>query len=202
VGLALTAAIGIALFGLAVRAFFSPRVKRLLLQVEEQGWFTTAAYKQSQGQRVRRGTILGILVLAGSGIYTLMSHKTLEFGLPHNNHLAVRVPFMDGRALMLLPDVRFTLPILLAAASLWLAYRVVNYPVFADFLIATEAEMNKVSWTTRRKLIQDTIVVLTTVVLLTTFIFVVDLIWGWGLSKVGVLQLPEMRAQERKQIDW
>src|SRR2546430_6963945 len=40
--------------------------------------------------------------------------------------------------------VSITLPLLLAAASLWLAYRVVNYPTFADFLIATEAEMNKV----------------------------------------------------------
>ncbi len=34
--------------------------------------------------------------------------------------------------------------------ALWLAWRVVNVPSFADFLIATEAELNKVSWTTRR----------------------------------------------------
>ena len=32
-----------------------------------------------------------------------------------------------------------------------------------DFLIATEAEMNKVSWTTRKRLVKDTIVVLVTV---------------------------------------
>ena len=31
------------------------------------------AYKRLQGQRVRRGTILGILLLAGSGIYTMMT---------------------------------------------------------------------------------------------------------------------------------
>src|SRR5207302_4724455 len=89
----------------------------------------------------------------------------------------------------LLPHIRFTLPILLVAAGLWLSYRLVNFPAFADFLIATEAELNKVSWTTRRRLVQDTIVVLTTMLLLTVFLFVVDVAWGWLLSKVGVLQL-------------
>ena len=32
------------------------------------------------------------------------------------------------------------------AFGLWLGYRIVNVPQFADFLIAVEAEMNKVSW--------------------------------------------------------
>ena len=69
----------------------------------------------------------------------------------------------------------------------------VNVPSFADFLIATEAELNKVSWTTRRRLIQDTIVVLVTVVLFTLFLFVVDVAWGQILSlkAIGVLKLPE-----------
>src|SRR5262249_19126833 len=78
----------------------------------------------------------------------------------------------------LLPHVRFSLLLLLAALALWLAWRVVNVPAFADFLVATEAELNKVSWTTRRRLIQDTIVVLVTVILFTVFLFVVDVAWG------------------------
>jgi preprotein translocase SecE subunit len=93
----------------------------------------------------------------------------------------------------LLPQVRYTLPVLLAALSLWLAWRIVNVPAFADFLVATEAELNKVSWTTRRRLVQDTIVVLVTVLLFTVFLFVVDVAWGKLLSwkAVGVLKLPE-----------
>jgi preprotein translocase SecE subunit len=89
----------------------------------------------------------------------------------------------------LLPDLQFTVPLILAAASLWFAWRVVNYPTFADFLIATQAEINKVSWTTRRALIRDTIVVLVTLILLTVFLFVVDLFWSSVLSSryVGVL---------------
>ncbi|HEX5273489.1 MAG TPA: preprotein translocase subunit SecE [Gemmataceae bacterium] len=95
--------------------------------------------------------------------------------------------------LPLLPHVKYTLPILLAALGLWLAWRVVNVPSFADFLIATEAELNKVSWTTRPRLVQDTIVVLVTVFLFTVFLFVVDVAWGQLLSwkPVGVLKLPE-----------
>ena len=59
-----------------------------------------------------------------------------------------------------LPDLQFTVPLILIAATLWFAWRAVNYPTFGDFLIATEAEINKVSWT-REALIRDTIVVLT-----------------------------------------
>ena len=86
--------------------------------------------------------------------------------------------------------MKFTVPLLLAAAGLWLAFRVVNLPVFADFLIATEAELNKVSWPTRKSVVQDTIVVLMTVFMLTVFLFLVDIGWGWLLSRdvVGVLR--------------
>ena len=57
------------------------------------------------------------------------------------------------------------MPILLIGGTIWLGWRLVNYPPFADFLIATEAEMNKVSWTTRKRLVQDTIIVLMTMLL-------------------------------------
>jgi preprotein translocase SecE subunit len=78
----------------------------------------------------------------------------------------------------------------MAAAGLWLSFRVVHLPVFADFLIATEAELNKVSWPVRKSVIQDTVVVLTTVLMLTVFLFLVDIGWGWLLSRnvVGVIR--------------
>jgi preprotein translocase SecE subunit len=191
IGAIVTAACGIALVFLAVRRFLRPDTEDLLITIEDQGWFSMAGYKKSQGQRVRRGTMLGILALAGCGIYTLISHKTLVYGLEGDNNFNywyVYIPFSGLDPVPLLRDVRFTIPLLLAAASLWFAYRVVNFPTFADFLIATEAELNKVSWTSRKRLVQDTIVVLTTVVLMTIFLFVIDILWGFLLSRVGVLQ--------------
>ncbi len=70
----------------------------------------------------------------------------------------------------------------------WLIFRMVQFPPFAEFLIATEAEMNKVSWTTKDELIRSTTVVLMTVVLMAVFLFVVDRLWTLILQMIGVLQ--------------
>lgn len=186
IGAVLTAVVALALLAGLVWLLALPRVENLLLQVEDQGWFSAAAYKRNQAQRVRRGTILGILILALCGVYTLWSHKTLQ-GV---GDWLVTIPFTGGWAWPLLLQAEFTVPILLTLATFWLAYRVVNYPTFADFLIATEAELNKISWTTRKRLVQDTIVVLATVILLTLFLFVVDQLWAVILTRIHVLQPP------------
>jgi preprotein translocase SecE subunit len=200
-GPALTLLLGALLLTGIVVLFFRPRFDKWVLQLEDQGWFTMAAYKRSQGQRVRRGTILGLLLLAGAGIYTMINHRTLGSGV---QNWQVKIPFTDGLVLTILPNIQYTVPLLLVFGSIWLAYRVVNLPVFADFLIATEAELNKVSWTTRKRLVQDTIVVLVTVVLLTIFLFLVDQLWAWLLTKVGVLQLapPSGGAGGPKELPW
>ena len=49
-------------------------------------------------------------------------------------------------------------------------------------MIATEAEMNKVSWTSKDDLIRATTVVLTTVVLMAVFLFLVDTLWTFILA--------------------
>ena len=72
--------------------------------------------------------------------------------------------------------------------------------MFADFLIATEAEINKVSWTSRQALIRDTIVVLTTLFLLTVFLFVVDLFWSSVLSSRYIGVLPTARGSGPSQF--
>jgi len=95
------------------------------------------------------------------------------------------------QTLTVVPAVRFVMPLLLGAVALWFSWRLVNLPSFADFLIATEAELNKVSWTPRRRLVQDTIVVLVTTLLITFFLLFADLIWSQLLTKVGVLRAPK-----------
>jgi preprotein translocase SecE subunit len=104
------------------------------------------------------------------------------------------------RVVPLLYKIHVTFPLLLSVGLLWVAWRVVNWPIFADFLIATEAEINKVSWTTRRRLIQDTAVVLVTVFILTTFLFAIDILWIRLLNSpwIHVLQL-DVRAEQMKQ---
>jgi preprotein translocase SecE subunit len=187
-GLSLTIVIWLGLVGMAGSLYFRKNFESWLITAEGQGWFNATSYKASQGMRMRRGTMLCILLLAGCGIYTMLSRGMLRTAA--GDAWTVSIPFAHGVKLTILNDLQFTLPILIAAISVWLSYRLVNYPSFADFLIATEAEMNKVSWVTRRRLYQDTIVVLTTVLLLTVYMFVMDIGWTWFLGKVGVLQMP------------
>ena len=61
--------------------------------------------------------------------------------------------------------------------GLWLAFRAVNVPWIADFLIAVEAEMNKVSWPSRAEMFRSTIVVIVTIFGLAFVLFGYDLIW-------------------------
>jgi preprotein translocase SecE subunit len=188
--------VGVVAFG-AFRLFTSPRGERWMVGLEEQGWFHGAPYKRVLGRQVRRLTILGILLVGVSGVYSLMYQNMLP------DHWDLAIPFTQGpdggpQTFRLLPDARFTVPLLLLALTLWVAYRAVNMPAFAEFLIATEAEMNKVSWSSRKRLAQDTVVVLVCTVFMALFLLFVDLFWGWLLSRETVGVLPSRGQTDGK----
>jgi len=67
---------------------------------------------------------------------------------------------------------------------LWLGFRIVNLPSFADFLIAVEAEMNKVSWPSRTELIRASMVVIVLMFGLMAVLFTYDFVLNWLLSRV------------------
>jgi preprotein translocase SecE subunit len=194
-GLLISSLIAAFLVYLAIRFFTGSTGARWMVSLEEQGWFHWTSYKRSLGQRVRRLTILGILLIGGSGVYSLLFQGLL----PEDWKLAM--PF-DLPTITVLTDARYAVPLLLLGLTLWVAYRASNVPTFAEFLIATEAEMNKVSWTPKKRLVQDTVVVLTTTVILTLFLLVVDLFWGWLLSRetVGVLPPPATGKDKAGQV--
>lgn len=184
-----------------------PSAPAYLESFENQGWFTSDRYKQNQGLRVRRATMLGLLVILGAGVFVLHAHSTLYVPSPPAPPAWVlHVPFTNWQ-IPILPDVEITLPIILAALAFWVSFRIVNWPIFADFLIATEAEVNKISWASRKSVVQDTIVVLATVFLLTVFLFFTDLLWGWVLSRsfINVLRVTQNQpaaTKQAEQIDW
>jgi preprotein translocase SecE subunit len=80
--------------------------------------------------------------------------------------------------------LRFMIPGLLLALGLWSSYRVVNVPAFADFLIAVEAEMNKVSWPTRNELFRASMVVLILIVAFAIILAGFDYSWALLFRKV------------------
>ena len=60
-------------------------------------------------------------------------------------------------------------------------------PRFADFLIAVEAEMAKVSWPTRGELFRSSLVVLFTIFALAAVLSVFDVLWNWLFRGLGIL---------------
>jgi len=63
----------------------------------------------------------------------------------------------------------------------------VNVPQFADFLIAVEAEMAKVSWPTRTEVYRSSAVVLVMIFSLAVVLFVFDFLWSQLFQWIGVL---------------
>jgi preprotein translocase SecE subunit len=205
--------IGLALLIGSIILFFQPAMLDWLVRCEEQGWFHAVAFKPNQGRRVRIATVIGVMVLVICGIVTMINHGNLRTGVwqvakpfadnvwaPATYPWVVTVPFGESLYVFMF-CIHLTIPVLILIGSGWFAWRLVNWPTFADFLIATEAEMNKVSWTTRKRLYQDTIVVLVAVILLTFFLFVVDIVWIKVLTSplIQVLQHDPGAAARKNQ---
>ena len=122
-------------------------------------------YKPMQGWYARIYTALGLGLIVAAGAWKVFD-ASIEYS----------------------PALRFGLPAVFLGILGWVIFRIVHFPPFAEFLIATEAEMNKVSWTNKEDLIRATTVVLATVVMMTVFLFMVDTLWTLVLRMIGVLQ--------------
>jgi preprotein translocase subunit SecE len=72
----------------------------------------------------------------------------------------------------------YALPLAVAVLGIWGAFRLVNWPRFADFLIAVEAEMNKVSWPSKGELIRSSCVVIFVIFALAAILFLYDFVWS------------------------
>jgi preprotein translocase SecE subunit len=91
------------------------------------------------------------------------------------------------RNTLVLAGLRYGLPGTLLLAGLWITYRIVNVPSFADFLISVEAEINKVSWPSRSELFRASLVVLFMIFFLATLLTCFDLFWRSFFQLLGIL---------------
>ncbi|MEM1228604.1 MAG: preprotein translocase subunit SecE [Planctomycetota bacterium] len=128
--------------------------------------FHAGFYKPTQGLIVRRLTALAIAVIVGLGCWRLSGF------LPS---------VMGGRSL-----ATNGISGVLLLAGLWFAFRLVNWPRFADFLIAVEAEMNKVTWPSKDELLRASIVVIFTIFFLAVTLFAFDVLWQFIFNVLGV----------------
>jgi len=124
------------------------------------------------------GTVLGaafIALLFADFVFTQM--KSIPYTRAANGDLAyIPVPVCAGAALGIL------------ALILFFVWRVTNKPSNVDFLIATDSEMKKVNWTTRKELIGSTKVVIFFVLLIAALLFTLDVVFGYFFQLIKVLE--------------
>ena len=125
----------------------------------------TEIYKRNQGKIVRQATCIAIWVGVALAAYQLYHYM---------NVIMTNVPLA----------VIYIVPTVLLVLGIWFGYRLVNLPSFADFLIAVEAEMNKVSWPSQAELVRASLVVIILILGLSLVIYTYDLAWTWLLSEV------------------
>ena len=129
-------------------------------------------YKGEQGKWTRVGTFVGLLALiawGGKVVWDLLS------------------PFQGDEAwrLLITTGIPILFMVALAALAWWVSFA--NRRA-SDFMIATEGEMKKVSWSTKREVIGSTKVVIFLVLLIALMLFLVDAAFQFLFSSIGVLK--------------
>jgi preprotein translocase subunit SecE len=121
------------------------------------GWFnelfSVALYKRNQGRVARQATFAALALIIALGCWRL----SVTYN-EYNN------------------TMRFYVPLALLVAGVWASFRLVNMPAFADFLIAVEGEMNKVSWPSRGELFRASLVVILVIFFLAALLYAYDFI--------------------------
>ena len=79
------------------------------------------------------------------------------------------------------------LVVLLGAAAI--VYFVAMKKPSVDFLIATDGEMKKVNWSTRKDILNSTWVVIGASVLLGLYLFGFDMLFSFFFEQIGVLDI-------------
>ena len=125
--------------------------------------FRFGIHKSNQGRMVRQFTFFAIVVVAAFGCITLSNGPLMSYA----------------------KGIQVGVPAALWLICCWVAFRMVNYPRFADFLVSVESELEKVTWPGRQEVLQATVVVLCTMFFLGLFLFLIDLLWTWLFNFIG-----------------
>lgn len=134
-------------------------------------FFRADRYKRTQGRMARQLTFAALAAIVTIGIW----------------RLAVLVPIWFGGLGTAGADyglLRFVLPAVLLAIGLWACWRIVNIPSFAEFLIAVEVEMAKVSWPSADEVFRSSAVIIFLIFALSAILAGYDLFWAFVLRYV------------------
>ncbi len=128
-------------------------------------------YKPGQGYWTRVGTAISAGVLVLWGVYWATQSELSQMLGNSDHRLFIQAAVAVGL-------------IVVAAGVLWW---VLNKAKVVDFMIATDAEMRKVSWPSWHELVGSTWVVICGTFLMAILIFVVDVTFTWFFQQIYIL---------------
>jgi preprotein translocase subunit SecE len=120
-----------------------------------QELFRLGLYKRSQGRVARQATFGALAVIFAVGAWRLYE--------------------VSGQSES--DVVRYLIPLVVLLAGLWISFRIVQMPTFADFLISVEGEMSKVSWPSRGELFRASVVVMLVIFVMAFLLYAFDVMW-------------------------
>jgi preprotein translocase SecE subunit len=141
------------------------------------GWFSL--YKPGQGYWTRMGTAGGVVLLIA------LLARFIYISLATRTKLDWEV--INGVEKQVFPTIKIVITAIFCAISAAVAWYYLNKPKVVDFFIATESEMKKVNWTSRKEIIGSTKVVISFMFIVAIFLFFVDLLFAWLFFLIKVL---------------
>lgn len=136
-----------------------------------------SVYKRNQGRVTRQATFAALAITLAVGVWRLAQQLPLWLS-------SSSISFGTSGSAADMGVVRFLVPGLLLAAGLWLLFRIVNVPRFADFLIAVESEMAKVSWPSGGEVARSSAVIIFLIFALAAILAGYDLFWWFVLRAI------------------
>ena len=127
-------------------------------------------YKKGQGNYTRLGSAFCLAVIAAIACYKFYGILTGITWLGNNK---------NDRALFasLIPAAFF-------AVIAFLIYWLVNKQSVADFMIASEGEIKKVSWSSREEITASTFIVIVVVIMMSALLGVTDLLFTIAFTEI------------------
>lgn len=116
----------------------------------------TQMYKPGQGKYTRWGSALSVVAIVTIGCYRL---GKMLFDSDVNLWISTMVP-----------------AVIIVACSVFL-YWLLNKPSVADFLIASEGELKKVNWSSRKEVAVSTLIVIVVVLTMAALLGMTDFVF-------------------------
>jgi len=127
-------------------------------------------YKPGQGKWTRILTAAGVGALVLAGVSWLWSEMD---GIRNDYYRSYLQTGMAGA-------------LVLGVGAL--LYWALNWPRIADFMIATEGEMRKVNWPSRREIVGSTVVVIGGTLMMAVMLWVVDIVFTALFVEMKVIE--------------